>query len=742
MSAELSRRGLLGVGGALVLGFTLPLRAQEAGQSATPPAKAPPLPGSLKTTPELDAWLRIDAQGAVTLFTGKVELGQGVRTAVMQIAAEELEVPMERIQLVSGDTGRTPNEGYTAGSQSMQESGTAIRHAAAQVRELLIGRAAGQLGLDAGSLRAEQGAVIAADGRRLSFGELVTGLDLHVKAQPESRLKAPDQFRVMGQPVPRVDIPAKVTGGAAYVQDMRPEGMVHARVVRPPAPGARLALLDSSAAEALPGVLGVVRDGSFLAVVAEREWQAIKAMRALAAGARWEGGPGLPEQRDLFATMRALPTESYSILDKNAPVPGTAKELRATYTRQYQAHGSIGPSCALAQFQDGVMTVWTHSQGVYPLRGALSEMLRMPAEQVRCIHVEGSGCYGHNGADDVAADAVLVARAMPGRPIRLQWMREQEQGWEPLSPAMITEAGGKLDAQGRIINWDYGVWSNTHNTRPGPAGNLLAAQHLAEPFTPATPRPAPQPAGAGDRNAIPLYTFPNAQVMHHFIPQMPLRVSALRGLGAFMNVFSIESFMDELADAAGADPVEFRLRHLEDERGRAVIQLAAEKFGWGKGRPAPGIGHGFGFARYKNYAAYCAVAAEVTVERETGRVRPLRVVAAVDAGQVINPDGLRNQVEGAIIQSTSWTLYESVGFTPNGLTSVDWSTYPMMRFNAVPRQMEVHMIDRPGMPFLGAGETGQGPAAAAIGNAVARAAGQRLRDLPMTREKIKAAIGV
>jgi len=738
VSAALSRRGLLGAG-ALVLAFSLrpaAVRAQDAG---------PPLPGSLKESPELDAWLRIDAFGAVTLFTGKAELGQGVKTALLQVAAEELEVPLGGIALVTADTARTPNEGYTAGSHSMQDSGTAIRHAAAQLRQMLIERAAERLGRPAGELRAERGAVATPDGRRIGYGELVQGLDLHRRASPESPLKPAAAFTVMGQPVPRVDIPAKLTGAPAYVQDMRPEGIVHARVVRPPAPGARLASLDPGPAEALPGVIAVVRDGNFLAVVAGKEWQAIKAMRLLAAGARWEGGPNLPRQEDLFPALRALPTEDTAILERAAPrpAPAGAREVRAAYTRQYQAHGSIGPSCALARDVDGTMTVWTHTQGVYPLRAALAEMLGRDPEQVRCIHTEGSGCYGHNGADDVAADAALVARALPGRPVRLQWMREQEAAWEPLSAAMMTEARATLGADGRVLDWDYGVWSNTHNARPGKAGDLLAATHLARPFVPSPPRAMPQPEGGGDRNAIPLYAFPGARVMHHFIPEMPLRVSAMRSLGAYMNVFSIESFMDELAATAGADPVVFRLAHLEDERARAVVSLAAERFGWKPGAALPpGRGRGFGFARYKNLAAYCAVAAEVMVERETGRARPIRVVAAVDSGTVVNPDGLRNQVEGAIIQSTSWTLYERVDFTPEGVTAVDWSTYPILRFGAVPETVEVHLIDRPDTPFLGAGETGQGPTAAAIGNAVAHATGRRMRDLPMTRERIKAAIGV
>jgi nicotinate dehydrogenase subunit B len=360
---------------------------------------------------------------------------------------------------------------------------------------------------------------------------------------------------------------------------------------------------------------------------------------------------------------------------------------------------------------------------------------------VRVIHVEGSGCYGHNGADDAAADAALIARALPGAPVRVQWMREQEQSWEPFGPAMVSKLKASLDSQGKIADWNFEVWSNTHSMRPGGAGCLLAAQHMAQSFAAPPAKAIPLPEGGGDRNAIPIYAFPNARVVHHFIPDMPIRISAMRSLGAYHNVFSIESFMDELAALAGADPVEFRLKHLADQRGRDVVEKAAESFGWRKGQRAPpDRGFGFAFAQYKNLAAYCAVASEVEVDRDTGRARLVRAVAAVDGGQAVNPDGLTNQIEGAIIQSASWTLYETVTFDDSRITSIDWQTYPILRFDAVPDKIEVHIVNRPGMPFLGSGETGQGPAAASIANAIANATGKRLRNLPLTRKRIKDAI--
>jgi nicotinate dehydrogenase subunit B len=736
----LDRRRVLAGGGALIVSFSLTNAFAE--DQATPAAApAPKPPGSLKDAPFLDSWIRIDADGRITAFTGKAELGQGFKTAFQQIAAEELDVPFASLTVITADTSRTANEGYTSGSHSTQDSGTAIQNAAAQVRELLVMEAARRLDLPAENFRTENGVVISPDGQRFGYKDLVAGGMLHVQAQAKSKLKDPATFKVMGQPVPRVDIPAKVTGGAAYVQDMRLPGMVHARIVRPPSYGAQLTDCDTSAIEAMPGVVKVVRDGNFLAVAANKEFWAVKAMRALSAAAKWKETTGLPKQDDLLHVLTSLPSQDSTIFQHSNPAAVGRKTIEATYTRPYQSHGSIGPSCAVAQSVDGAMTVWSHTQGVYPDRQAIAEMLRVPPASVRLIHVEGSGCYGHNGADDAAADAALIARAMPGVPVRVQWMREQEHSWEPFGPAMVTKLKASLDGNGAIADWNFEVWSNTHTMRPGGAGCMLAAQHIAQSFAVPAAKPIPLPEGGGDRNAIPIYTFPNAHVVHHFIPAMPLRISSMRGLGAYHNVFSIESFMDELATAAGADPVEFRLKHLDDPRGRDVIAKAAQGFGWRKGQQAPqGRGYGFAFARYKNLAAYCAIATEIEVNGETGRPRLVRAVAAVDSGQVVNPDGLTNQIEGAIVQSMSWTLYESVTFDDTRITSIDWQTYPILRFNSVPDSIEVHIINRPGQPFLGSGETGQGPAAASIANAIASATGKRLRNLPLTRKRIKDAI--
>lgn len=748
-----SRRQFLAGSGALVVSFSLApkvLHAQaqsdlvreEPQNRGEVPVQAPALPGSLEVSPLLDSWIRIDGDGGVTVFTGKVELGQGIKTALIQVAAEELVIDPARIRLVTADTSTTPNEGYTAGSQSMQYSGTAILNAAAQARAILTGVAARQWSVPAAKLTVEEGVVVGPAGQRASYASLVTGKELHVRAEPRSPLRDPAKHAVIGQSMRRVDIPAKVTGGEIYVQDLRLPGMVHARVVRPPSYGARLQALDSRAVEKMPGVLKIVRNGSYLAVIAEREYQAIEAMRSLAVAATWTERAGLPPAAEVHDRMQGMRSKDNLILGKSfEPITGDGA-LRATYRRPYHMHASIGPSCAVGLAdQDGV-TVWTHTQGVYPLREAIAEMLRQPPERVRCIHMEGSGCYGQNGADDAGADAALIATAFPGRPVRVQWMREDEHTWEPYGSAMISKANGRVDGNGKVAGWRYEVWSHSHLTRPGPAGNLLPAWHLEKPFEQPVPSPLPQPAGGGDRNAIPTYRFNDASVLYHFIPQMPVRVSALRALGGYMNVFSTESFVDELAASASIDPVEFRLRHLEDPRAREVVQVAADRFGWSNWSAGgqAGRGRGFAYARYKTLAAYLAIAVEVQVDGASGGVRVVRAVSAIDSGQAVNPDGIRNQTEGGIIQSISWTLFEQVTFDDTRITSRNWSTYPILRFTDLPDSIEVHIVDRPGAPFLGTGEAAQGPAAAALANAVADAIGERIRDLPLLPDRVMAAM--
>jgi nicotinate dehydrogenase subunit B len=732
---NLTRRQFGKAAGALVLAFTLAPR--RAG------AQVAKLPGSLANNRMLDAWLRINGDGSAMIFTGKVELGQGILTALAQIAAEELDLPLARVKMVSGDTAQTPDEGYTSGSQSIEYGGTAVRLACAEARALLVEQAAKRLGQPADALKVSEGVIAAPDGRRLGYGELAAELDFDREVSATTAPKPPAQHTIVGRSAPRRDIPAKVTGGAAYVQDIRLRRMVHGRVVRPPRYDARLDHLDEAPIRAMPGVVAVVRDGSFLGVVAEREEQAIKAREALVAAAKWTGGSELPDPARLHEQLMALPTQSSVVSEKKAVAPAAVRTLQATFTRPYIAHASIGPSCAVAEFDAGNLRVWTHSQGVFPLKRDLAKALKLDPEAVRCIHAEGSGCYGHNGADDVALDAALLARAA-GRPVRVQWMRDDEFAWEPYGSAMLMRARAALDANGRIVDWVYEVWSNTHSTRPpapGAANNLLASWYVAEPSQPGPPTNIPQPAGGGDRNAVPLYNFPNQRVVNHLITAMPLRVSALRTLGAYANVFAVESFMDELANEAGQDPVAFRLAHLGDPRARAVTELAAKKAGWREGEKGDGTrGRGIGFAKYKTLATYVAVVAEVEVDRKTGQIRVPRAFAAADAGQIINPDGLTNQIEGGMIQSTSWTVHEAVRFDRDGITSRDWSGYPILTMPEVP-EVEVALIDRPEEKPLGAGEAAQGPMAAAIANAFAHATGRRLRDLPLSPERVSAALG-
>ncbi len=733
---HLTRREFTAALGSIVLSFSLAPKVLN-GQT---PAQ---LPGSLQTNRTLDAWLRINADGSIIVFTGKVELGQGIVTALAQIAAEELDVPLARVTMISGDTGRTPNEGQTAGSQSIEQSGTALRMAGAEVRALLIDLAARKLGVAADTLKVTDGVIHAPDGRKVGYGELAAEADLKREATAKVPPKPAAQHKIVGKSAPRIDIPAKMTGGAAFVQDVRLPGMVHGRVVRPPRYGARLDSFDDARIKAMPGVIAVVRDGSFLGVVARREEQAINARLVLIESAKWSGGSALPDPAKMYEQLMSLRSEDRVIGEKDAPFPAGAKVIEATYHRPYQAHAAIAPSCALAESKDGKLTVWTHSQGVFPLRATIARALGLQPRDIRCIHAEGAGCYGHNGADDAAFDAAMLARAVDGRPVRLQWMRDDEFKWEPYGPAMTMKVKGAV-ASGRVVDWAFDVWSQSHNTRPGdPNGiNLLGSWYLADAKQPGPARHAAQPNGAGDRNAITRYDFPRQRTTHHLIMDNPVRTSALRTLGAYANVFAIESFMDELAAAAGIDPVAFRLAHITDERERAVIEAVAKAAAWKPGEKGDGRrGRGIGYARYKTVATYNAVIAEVEVNRATGIVKVPRIWTAVDAGQIINPDGLTNQIEGGIIQSMSWTLHEHVRFDRNGILSQDWMSYPILTMPDVPR-VETVLIDRPNERALGAGEAAQGPAAAAIANAFAAATGRRIRELPLTPERVKAALGL
>ncbi|WP_248799213.1 xanthine dehydrogenase family protein molybdopterin-binding subunit [Pseudomonas sp. MWU13-2105] len=733
---DLGRRAFLRNGSLLVAFSLLPVAGNTWADAEVDTlgtlVLAPDLAGSLRSNPYLDAWIRVDAQG-ITVYTGKAELGTGVKTALLQIAAERLEVAPSAINMLTADTALTPDEGYTAGSHTVVDSGTALFNAAAQVRQLLVESAARRWRVEPDRLVTRDALIQGPDGQRMSYFEAVGSVDLHRHALPKSPTKAPGEFSLIGHSLPRLDIPAKVSGGAAFVQDMRLPGMLHARLIRPPRPGCQLQSFDPDALQSLPGVVQVVRDGNYLAVVAKDEWQAVKAMRAGYAQAKWSEGVALPDARTIHALLPSLPSRRYPISHTGSPAAVPGSGYRARVTKHYLMHGSIGPSCAVAWFKDEVLTVWTHSQGVYPLRAGIAQMLGLPLERVRCIHTEGAGCYGHNGADDAAADAALIAMRVPGSPVRVQWMREQENLWEPYSSAMITEVQASLDQNGRIQDWAYELWTTPHNERIVNAGRLLPARLLSKPFTSAPSVPIAQPEGDGDRNAVPLYRTASTRIDMNFITQMPFRTSAMRSLGAHINVFAIEACIDELAARAGVDPVAFRLAHLDDPRARAVIERVRDNFGWTTQPIKPGVGVGFAFARYKNIMGYCALAVQINVHPQTGDIVVDRVVTAVDVGQIVSPDGLRNQIEGGIVQSTSWTLFEAVDFDVAGVRSYDWSGYPILRFAQLPRNVEVHLLDQPGQPFLGAAEIVQGPMAAALGNALTRATGRRPSQLPLTR---------
>jgi CO/xanthine dehydrogenase Mo-binding subunit len=711
------------------------------------------LSASFANNPELDAWLQIHGDGRITVRTGKVELGQKLTTAFTVIAAEELDVDPGRITVRTAATGGSPNEGYTSGSNSMEDSGTAIRQAAAEARRILLDLASAHLGAPPENLTVTDGQVSAGgSGPRGTYWELMGGERFDRNVSAEAAPKGPDKYHLIGHPVPAEGFEALVSGTADFVHDLSLPQMAHARVVRPPNYHSQLLDLDDRAVRAQPGVLQVIRDGRFLAVVCEREEQAVWAAARLSGLAVWDQSQGLASG-DIFQQLKSNPRQSLPVVEgvpQDGPAPAAtaptgAATLTASYQRPYTMHGSMAPSAAMAHFDDPCsddrgLKVWTHSQGVYPLRTALAAVLQEPEDRITVEHVPGAGCYGHNGADDVALDAALAARALPGRPVLLKWERGDEHGWEPYGPAMVMDLQASLDDGGKVIHWSHETYSDTHTARlvtPDDTSRLLAAWHLDKPL--AAPKPGPNRSfhGGIHRNADPLYDFPERRVVKHLVENLPLRTSALRSLGAYGNVFAAESFMDEIALTSGADPLDFRLAHLTDERGRAVLEAAAAKATW-RATPRPdGQGQGLAFARYKNIKAYAAVVIDLEVD-DYGAIRLRRAVIAADAGQIVDPEGLKSQLEGGLIQSASWTLKEQVNYDSGGILSRDWDSYPILTIAEAP-VIETVLIDRPDQPFLGAGEATQGPTAAAIANAVFDAVGLRLRRLPFTQDRVREA---
>ncbi|MBR1130109.1 xanthine dehydrogenase family protein molybdopterin-binding subunit [Bradyrhizobium iriomotense] len=699
---------------------------------------APKLPVSLVANPRLSSWVKFSGEGRVAISPGKVEIGQGIVTALAQIAADELDVDISRIEMIRASTATSPNEGVTSGSLSIQQSGRALRQVCAEVRQRFLFAASERLGVDAALLDVDDGTISGPGNVSTSYWELAGDVSLDHDATAGAAAKSAARRAVAGHSVQRVDIPDKVFAQPRFIHDQALPGLLHGRVLRPDISGAKLIALDEAAARAVPGLVAIARDGGFAGVVADSETAAEAALKALRKGATWSAGEPLPDEDDLAGFLKSQPVESTVIDTRTATTRVHARTLRRQYTRPYIAHASIAPSCAMAQWDGDRVHVWTHSQGVYLLRADLATVLKLPAENIVVEHMEGAGCYGHNAADDVALDAVLLAKAAGGRPVRVQWSRHDEMSHAPFGAAMAIEIEADLDADNEIVGWRHAIWSNGHAARPGRAVQpaLLAATEIANPY----PRmistnPPAANGGGGDRNSVPLYDFPTWTITSHRLLTMPVRTSALRTLGGQGNVFAIESLLDEIAALRGEDPVGFRLRHLRDERARDVIRAAARRAQW-KPQKQAGIGHGVGFARYKNTGAYCAAIAEIEGADD---IRVKRLTLAVDVGEAINPDGVINQIEGGAIQATSWVLKERVRFDRTRITTTSWTDYPILTFSEVPA-VDVAIIQRPEIEPVGAGEAAHGPVTAAIANAVFDCLGVRVRDLPITRDKIIAAM--
>jgi nicotinate dehydrogenase subunit B len=692
------------------------------------------LPLSIQNNRRMEKWIRFDPDRTVRLAVGKVELGQGNVTALAQIAAEELDIDLTRIAVLAGDTQDAPDEGQTTSSQSIEVSGRSVRLVTAELRARVLDRLARRLNCAPAEISVDDGT--------FRHGDAPTGHDYWNFVQTEdfaaeiagtATPKPHTEYRVVGKPVPRRDLPAKVTG-ASFIHDMVRPDLLHARTLRQPNRGAVLAAFNEAAVRrAAGGDFRVVRVGNFVAFVGHDETVVHRAAAAAPAHARWDNARQITPDQQEAAWLVGKPTNER--VHGDPPMADPPKTvIEATYSRPYIAHAAMGPSCALAEYRHGTLSVWSHTQGPYPLRAALANVLGLPTERIIVRHAHGAGCYGHNGADDAAVDAAVIALQVPDQCIRVLWRREEEFGFEPFGTAMQVTARAALDDTGKPVEWTTEIWSGTHVQRPSTGGNMLT--HEALPTPPPDPKPTDPPesgGGGGTRNGLPLYDFPVRRILHHLVLAPPVRTSALRGLGALPNVFAIECFMDELAERAGVDPVSYRLSVLSDPRARRIIQDVAARSDWAQRGPAgTGRGLGLGWARYKNKAAYAAVAVELEVDQE---VRLKRVWCAADAGLVINPDGGKNQLEGGIIQAASMALKEQVTMEGEGVTSIDWKTYPILKFSEVP-EIDTVLVDAPDQPTLGMGECTMGPTAAAIGNAVAHALGVRIRDMPFTRERI------
>ncbi|MEM7407621.1 MAG: molybdopterin cofactor-binding domain-containing protein [Pseudomonadota bacterium] len=700
-----------------------------------------PLTPSFATNPSLDRWIRFGSDRTVLIGTGKVEIGQGIVTAIAQIAAEELDLDLDAVQMVSGDTTTGPNELYTTSSLSVEVSGASVRIACAEARARLLDRLAQRLNCGRDELSVDNGEFLQ-NGRPTGYDywRVAPETDLTTPVQQMPDLKPPTAYRTVGRSVARLDLPAKVSG-AAFLHDMQRPNLLHARVLRQPDPAAELESVDQAAIQrAAGGALRFVRTGDFVAVVSADEAIVERAARAAPERMRWRGMPSHADTAGEAAWLYGRKAKHHTIgAPSTSPEHPGQNRIEAHYSRPYVAHASMGPSCALAEMRDGHLTVWSHGQGMHPLRQALANTLGMDAGDISAFHRHGPGCYGHNGADDASLDAALIALEMPGHTIRVMWRREDEFLYEPLGSAMQVRLQVWTDEHWRPVDWTTEIWSGVHVQRPGRSGgNLLAATSLPEKPAPLDLNDPPEDRGGGaTRNAVPLYDIPAHRIEHHLVTELPVRTSALRGLGALPNVFAIECMLDELAERAEADPLAFRLELLSDERAQHILRRVAVLANW-SARPAPGTGtgYGIGMAQYKNRSAYAAVIVALNVDQQ---VRLEHIWCVADAGLVVNPDGARNQIEGGIIQGASMALKEQVQIDRNGNQSRDWDSYPILRFTEIP-PVDVELVDAKQHRSLGVGECSLGPTAAAIGNAVAHALGARVRDMPLTRDRIAAAL--
>ena len=696
------------------------------------------LPLSILNNRRMDEWLGFQPDRTVKLAVGKVEIGQGVLIALSQIAAEELDVDVDRIAILSGDTADAPDEGSTSSSQSIEVSGRSVRLISAELRARIVGRLAQRLNCAPEELSIEDG-VFLQDGNPTGhdYWSFSGPEDFAAEIEGSAQPKPPAAYKVVGQPVHRRDLIAKITG-AAFIHDIVRPDLLHARVLRQPSRGAKLTALNEAAIQKAAGeTVQIVRVGDFVAFVGANETAVQRAAVAAPAQATWSGVRVLRPEQQEAAWFRDQPSDDRHFGDPALP-SDSGTIVSQTYSRPFVAHAALAPSCGLAAFRDGHLEVWSHTQGVYPLRNSLADILGLSRDRVTVRHAHGAGCYGHNGADDAALDAAIIAMQVPEKCIRVQWRREEEFGFEPVSTAHMTRLRAALDENGRPMDWTAEVWAGSHVQRPVFGGTMLAHEALPNPPAPAKANDPPEAnGGGGTRNGFPMYDFAAKRVIHHLALQTPVRTSSLRGLGALPNVFALECFMDELAERAGVDPVEYRLSLLSDPRARYLIQNVAERCGWASRGPV-GTGRGLGLAwsRYKNKAAYACVAVELDVDQD---ITLRRVWCAADAGLVINPDGARNQLDGGIVHAASMTLKEQVTLEGDGITSLDWGRYPIMKFSDVP-EINTIIVHNPDQPTLGMGECTFGPTAAAIGNAVAHALGVRIRDMPLTRERIAAAL--